>query len=74
MELKDITQQCLLVQHELGSQLQWIHSSIITDKMVCLYDAEDETILREHARQSGLPIQRISEVSAIIGPNVEEIA
>jgi hypothetical protein len=74
VELKAIAQQCLLVQHELESPIQWIHSIIITDKMVCLYDAEDETILREHARRSGLPIQRISEVSAIIGPNMEVIA
>lgn len=71
VELKAIAQQSLLVQHQLESPIQWIHSIIITDRIVCLYVAEDETILREHARRSGLPIQRISEVSAIIGPDME---
>ena len=41
--------------------------------MVCLYIADDETILREHARRSGLPIQRIYEVSAVFGPMMVDL-
>ena len=67
VELKAIAQQSLLVQQELGGQIQWIHSTITANRMVCLYSADDEAAVREHARRSGLPIQRISRVSAIIG-------
>ena len=73
MELKAIAQQSLLVQRKLEAQIQWIHSTITADRMVCLYIADDETVVREHARRSGLPIQRISEVSAIIGPTMEAL-
>ena len=71
MELKAIVQQSLLVQQEMEGWIQWIQSAITADRMVCLYIADDEAIVREHARRSGLPIQRISEVSAVIGPTMD---
>jgi hypothetical protein len=67
-ELKTIAQQSLRVQQEMEAEIQWIHSTITTDTMVCLYIADDEAIVREHARLSGLPVSRICEVSAVIGP------
>ena len=73
MELKAIVQQTFLVQQGLEARIQWLHSTITADRMVCLYVAEDEALLRKHARLSGLPIQRISEVSAIIGPTLEAL-
>ena len=71
MELKAIVQQSLLVQREMEGWIQWIQSTITADRMVCLYIADDEMIVREHARRSGLPIQRISEVSAVISPTMD---
>jgi len=68
MELKAVAQQIMLVQQELEAHVHWIHSTITADKMVCLYIADDESVVREHSRRSGLPIQQITEVSAIIGP------
>ena len=62
-----------MVQRELEAHIQWIRSTITEDRMVCLYLADDEAIVREHARRSGLPIQRISEVTAIIGPTMEAL-
>ena len=67
-EMKAIAQQILLVQQELEVNIRWVQSAFTTDRMVCLYIGDDESAIREHARRSGLPIQRISEVSAIIGP------
>lgn len=68
MELKAVAEQCLLVQQELKAQILWLYSAITSDRMVALYIADDETAVREHARRSGLPIQRISKVTAMIGP------
>ena len=73
-ELKAIAQQSLRVQQELEAEIQWIHSTITADRMVCLYIADDEEIVREHARLSGLPIQRISRVSAVIGPAMNDLS
>jgi hypothetical protein len=71
-ELLSIAQQCTLALDELEAQILWLYSVIVADRMVGFYVAEDETVVRELARQSGLPIQRISEVSAVIGPIKEE--
>ena len=73
-ELKAIAQQSLRVQQELEAEIQWIHSTITADRMVCLYIADDEEIVREHARLSGLPIRRISRVSAVIGPMMNDLS
>ncbi len=73
VELKAIAQQCLRVQQDIEAEIQWIHSTIIKDKMVCLYIADDEELVHEHARRSGLPIQQISIVSAIIAPTMDAL-
>jgi len=72
-ELRAIAQQSLRVQQEMGAQIQWIRSSVTENRMVGLYIAENEVIVREHSRRSGLPIQRISEVSAVIGPMMNDL-
>jgi hypothetical protein len=68
-ELQAITQQSLDVLHKLEAQIKWLHSTITDNKIYCLYIAPDERVVVEHARRCGLPIQQISEVSAIIDPN-----
>jgi len=72
-ELQAIAQQSLRTQKELEAEIQWIYSTITADRMVCLYIADDEAIVREHARLSGLPIQRISKVTAVIDPTMNEL-
>jgi hypothetical protein len=74
MELKAIAQQTFLVQQELEARIQWLNSTITADRMVCLYVADNEAILREHARRSGLPIKNISIVTAIIGPTMNDLS
>ena len=68
VELKAIIQQSLRVQQEIEAEIQWINTTITTDRMICLYIADSEEIIREHARLSGLPISRICEVTAVINP------
>lgn len=53
----------------LGNDIQWQESFIAADKTYCVYLAKDENIIREHARQSGFPANRISEVKRIIDPS-----
>ena len=68
VELQAISQQSQRVQQELQDGIQWLQSTITEDRMVSLYIAENEAIIREHARRSGLPIERICRVSAVICP------
>lgn len=51
--------------------IQWQHSYVTADKTFCVYLAESEEAIREHARLSGFPATRITEVTDIIDPTTE---
>jgi len=53
---------------QLGPKVQWVQSFVTPDKTFCLYLAEDEDVVREHARISGFPANRITEVTGVIDP------
>jgi hypothetical protein len=53
---------------QLAPRVQWLESFVTTDKTFCIYLAEDEDAVREHARISGFPASRISEVARTIDP------
>ncbi len=52
--------------------IQWQHSYVTADKTFCIYLAESEDLIREHARLSGFPASRITEVSGIFDPTTEQ--
>ncbi|MFW5966729.1 MAG: DUF4242 domain-containing protein [Persicimonas sp.] len=61
------------VRHELGAdQLQWVESYYTDDKIYCVYIAENEDVLLEHARCLDLPANRISRVVARTDPTTGE--
>lgn len=51
--------------------IQWQHSYVTADKTFCIYLAEGEDAIRAHARISGFPASRITEVDSIIDPTTE---
>jgi len=53
---------------EVGPSVQWSHSYVAGDKTFCIYFAEDEHAIREHAKISGFPATIITEVQGIIDP------
>lgn len=53
---------------EIGSGIQCVHSYVAADKTFCIYLAKDEERIREHARISGFPANKITEVLTIIDP------
>lgn len=53
---------------QLGTRIQWVHSYVAQDKTFCIYLAESEELIREHARLSGFPANRITEVVTLIDP------
>ena len=55
----------------LGPVIQWQHSYVAGNKTFCVYLAKDEEIIREHAKQSGFPATRITEVRKMIDPTTE---
>jgi len=53
---------------KLAPKVQWLHSYVTADKTFCIYLAEDEDVIRQHAKLSGFPANMISEVTTIIDP------
>jgi hypothetical protein len=52
----------------LAPRVQWQHSYVAGDRIFCIYLADDETGVREHARLSGVPANRIVPIGSIIDP------
>src|SRR5882757_3204944 len=53
---------------KLAPRVQWEHSYVAANKTFCVYLAEDEDAIREHARLSGFPANVITPVVEIIDP------
>jgi hypothetical protein len=71
-ELKGISQKSCSVLEKLGPKIQWLHSYVTDDKVYCVYQAESEALIREHAKQGGFPANRISQVRTMIEPATAE--
>ena len=71
-ELKGISQTSCGVLKEMGPKIEWIHSYVTGNNIYCVYKAENEALLREHASKGGFPINSIIEVESIISPATAE--
>jgi hypothetical protein len=53
---------------ELAPAVQWEHSYVAADKTFCIYLAENEEVIRKHAKTSGFPANKITEIRRTIDP------
>ena len=53
---------------QMGGRATWEHSYVVDDKTFCVYVADSEKSVMEHARLSGFPASKVSEVHAVIEP------
>ena len=67
-QLKGIAQTSCGVLKEMGPKIQWVHSYVLGNKIVCIYKAENEELIREHAKKGGFPCNKITEVENMISP------
>jgi len=67
-ELRAVSQKSNGILRELGPGIQWVYSYVTADKLYCLYYAANAELILEHARCTGVPANRISEVVAMIDP------
>ena len=67
-ELQAISQSSCEVVSQLGKPYHGIQSFVTDDKIYCVHIAENEEMIREHARLGKFPVTSISEVKATIDP------
>lgn len=71
-ELHQIAKKSNQVLHELGPDIQWVQSYVADDKLYCVYRAQSEEQIREHARRGGFPVDRIQVIHDIVDPTTGE--
>ncbi|HET9718350.1 MAG TPA: DUF4242 domain-containing protein [Pseudolabrys sp.] len=67
-QLKDAAATSNDALAKLAGKAHWEHSYVVDDKTFCIYRAENEAAVREHARLSGFPATKVTEVRTIIDP------
>jgi Nickel responsive protein SCO4226-like len=53
---------------KLTGKVQWVQSFVVEDKTFCIYLADNEASVLEHARLSGFPASKVTEVRTVIDP------
>jgi hypothetical protein len=67
-EIREMSLRSLQTLAGMGPQIQWLHSYVTEDKLYCVYLAPDENMIREHARRTGIPADRVAAVRRLIEP------
>lgn len=52
----------------LGVPYKWITSYVAGDKIYCVHEAPSAEDIQRHADIGGFPANKITEISAVIGP------
>ena len=67
-ELQDISVKSNSVVAGLGVPYRWIRSYVAGDKIYCVHETDDPANIHRHANVCGIPVNVVTEVPAIIGP------
>ena len=67
-ELKDASATSNAALAELAGKVQWVQSYVVDDKTFCVYLADQESSVHEHAQLSGFPASRVVEIHNVIDP------
>jgi hypothetical protein len=68
IQIREVAIRSLKTLQDMGPQIQWLHSYVTEDKIYCVYLAPDEDTIREHARRTGIPADRVAAVRRLIDP------
>ena len=71
-DLRGASQNSNSVISDIGPQIQWVESYVTADKIYCVYIAQNEDLVRQHAKQAGFPANKISAVVTVINPTTAE--
>jgi hypothetical protein len=71
-ELHTIAAKSNQVLADMAPRAQWMHSYVTADMLYCIYVAEDEAAIYEHAECGGFPADAVKQVVTIIDPTTGE--
>ena len=71
-DLKGISQKSCGILKDMGTGIEWVHSYVTGDKVYCIYNADNEDLIKDHASTGGFPANSISEVKNVISPKTAD--
>lgn len=72
-QLKEISSRSNSALAALGPDIQWVQSYVTPDAIYCVYIANNEQIIRDHASRGGFPATRITRITQVIDPTTAEM-
>lgn len=75
--LREAAQKSNMVLAEMKAEkknIQWDHTYVAGDKTFCVYLADNEALIHEHAQRSGFPATKVTQVRKMIDPVTAEEA
>ncbi len=73
--LREAAKQSNTILAEMRAEkknIQWEHTYVAGDKTFCIYIADNEALIREHAQRSGFPATKVTELRKVIDPVTAE--
>jgi hypothetical protein len=67
-QLKEASTTSNAALAKLAGRCQWVRSYVVDNKTFCIYLAENEAAVQEHAKLSGFPASKVTEVKTVIDP------
>ena len=58
-DLQGISQKSCGILKDMGTGIEWVHSYVTGDKVYCVYNADNEELIKQHADTGGFPANSI---------------
>ena len=71
-ELQAISQKSVEVLDSMAGRAQWLQTYVAGEKLFCVYIADNEDAVREHATAGGFPCNAVHRVATMIDPTTAE--
>jgi hypothetical protein len=71
-EIQGISAKSCSVLRKMGAGIQWLHSYVTDNKVYCVYVADNEELVRKHAKEGGFPVNSVAQVRRVIDPTSAE--
>jgi hypothetical protein len=70
-QIRELASKSNSVLAQLGPKIQWKESYVTDDKIFSVYIAENQELIKEHARIGGFPVDKITEVKMVMDPTTD---
>lgn len=68
------SEDVLASMRQEGKDIQQEESFVVDDAVYCVYKAENESQIYEHAERAGVPVTKINQVTSVIRHNTSIVS